>query len=403
MTSTVTGPVGPVESGPADLRPRLVSVDLLRGAVMVLMLLDHTRDYFTDMRISPGDLSRASAALFLTRWVTHFCAPVFMFLAGTGACLAGLRKTRAELARYLLVRGLLLVALEFTVVKFGLLFQPAPRMYLAVVLWAIGWSMVALSVLVFLPLRVVGALGVAMILLHDLADGIRADDLGRLRPLWVVLHQPGLLQSSYGFGVFVLYPLVPWIGVMAAGYAFGPLLRLKPERRRRVLLGLGLALTAAFVAIRATNLYGDPQPWSVQKDALFTVLSFLNCSKYPPSLLFLLMTLGPAIAALALFDRATGASAVGRLLVTLGRVPLFFFVLQWYVIHGLTVAVAFARGQPTGWLFADAFPLVPPPGCVYGLPFVYLMWAVALLLLYPPCRWFAAQKARRPGSWLSYF
>ena len=386
---------------PDDGRPRLDSVDMLRGLVMVLMLLDHVRDFFTDFRLDPTDLSRTNAALFLTRWATHFCAPVFIFLAGTGAFLAAARgKTRPQLSRFLLTRGLWLIVLEVTLVRWGMTFHPAPRMIFALVIWAIGCSMIALSALVFLPTRWVGAFGVAMIAAHNLLDGVSGADLGRLRPLWLVLHEEGMIRLPDGLVVFVGYPLVPWIGVMAAGYAFGELLLREPERRRRTLLLLGLGLTAAFVVLRTVNVYGDPRPWSAQGSPLFTALSFLNCTKYPPSLLYLLMTLGPAIAALALFDRSPGS--LGRPLVTLGRVPLFFYLLQWPVAHGLAVAVAAARGQPLGWLFPSDSPPIPAPGSIYGLPVVYLMWVVALLTLYPACRLFADLKRRRKDAWLSY-
>jgi uncharacterized membrane protein len=388
----------------ASLRPheRLDSVDLLRGSVMVLMVLDHVREFFTDGRISPTDLSQASAALFLTRWVTHFCAPVFVFLAGTGAYLYGAgAKSRGQLARFLLIRGLWLIILELTVVKFSLLFTFAPGLIFAVILWAIGWSMIVLSALVLLPTWLVAALGVVMIATHNLADGVRPADLGSLGPLWVVLHQQGLVQLPMGARLLVAYPLIPWIGVMAAGYGFGALLGQERGRRRRQILMLGLVLTAAFVILRFVNNYGDPNPWQRERTPLLTALSFLNCTKYPPSLLFLLMTLGPAMVALSLFDRAEKPGRLGQTLVTLGRVPLFFFVLQFYVIHPFALVLAAARGQSIAWLFSsDGAPVVPPE-CVYPLPVVYLIWAIVVILLYYPCRWFAEVKRRRPSFWLS--
>jgi uncharacterized membrane protein len=402
VTTTSEAP-GTVERHGSD-RPapstRLVSVDQLRGLVMVAMLLDHTRDYFADPSISPTDLTRASAALFLTRWITHFCAPVFVFLAGTGAYLAGRRgKSRGQLARYLVVRGLLLIVLEATVVKYGLLFRLAPQSQFALVLWAIGWSMIALAGLVFLPTRLVGAFGVAMIAAHNLLDGIQPDRLGALRGLWLVLHQPGLIRLGSGMNLFVAYPLIPWVGVMASGYALGALLELEPARRRRTLRVLGLGLTVAFVVLRALNLYGDPQPWSRQPSPLFTVFSFLNCQKYPPSLLFLLMTLGPAIVLLSRLDRQPGAP--GRALATIGRVPLFVYVLQWYVIHGLALLIASARGEPIGWLFSENGPPQVPPAYALGLPAVYAIWAAIVVGFYPACRWYDRLKQRKRSFWLS--
>jgi uncharacterized membrane protein len=388
-----------------DDRPsqRLRSVDFLRGAVMVLMVLDHTRDYFSDLRVNPTDPATTTAALFATRWVTHFCAPVFVFLAGTGAYLAGHRgKSRPELALFLLTRGLWLVVLELTVVRFGVLFNLTTGFAFGEVLWVIGWSMVVLAALIFLPTRAVGAFGAVMIATHNLADGLDPNAFGALRPLVLFLHQPGLLRPSTGWSFFILYPLIPWVGVMAVGYAFGALYQQDPGRRRAVMLALGLGMTAAFLALRAANVYGDPQPWSLQATAERTVFSFLNCNKYPPSLLYLLMTLGPAIAALSVLDGISGQGVITRPIVTLGRVPLFFFVLQWYVVHSLAMGLALLRGEPTDWLTSGALPALAPPGCQYSLPAVYLAWAVALLLLYLPCRWFAGLKARRRDAWLSY-
>jgi uncharacterized membrane protein len=217
--------------------------------------------------------------------------------------------------------------------------------------------------------------------------------------LWMFLHQPGPLQFGRFF-VFVAYPLIPWIGVMAAGYVFGPVLLLEERRRRTVLVGLGIGMTLAFIALRATNLYGDPNPWTPRPSPLFTVMSFVNCQKYPPSLLFLLMTLGPALLALAMFDRGVGP--LGRPLVTLGRVPMFFYLLQWPVAHGLAVVVTALRGQPVGWMFGAGPGTPVPPDYGYSLPVVYLMWVVVLILLYPACAWFAALKRRRRDAWLSY-
>lgn len=383
-----------------DVRPRLDSVDLLRGAVMVLMVLDHTRDYFSDATFDPTELARTNPALFMTRWVTHFCAPVFMFLAGASAYLSAARgKTRPELARFLFTRGLFLIILEFTIVKWGIFFNWLPTTLPAIVLWAIGCSMIALSALVSLPMPLVGAIGVAIVVGHNALDFVRPESLGKLAPLWRILHEGGLIHLPGGVVMFVGYPILPWIGVIACGFAFGPLLGLEPGRRRRVLLGLGLGLTLAFVALRATNLYGDPEPWSRQADSISTIFSFLRCQKYPPSLLYLLMTLGPAIAVLALLDGVHAPPS--HPLIVFGRVPLFYYVLQWPLAHGLSLIVNAARGEPVGWLFQFP-PYQSPPGARYDLPVVYLMWLVALVVLYPPCRWFAALKRRRKDAWLSY-
>ncbi len=384
-------------------RPRLDSVDLLRGVVMVVMALDHVRDFFTRSAhlFDPADLAQTTAPLFFTRWVTHFCAPTFVFLAGASAFLYGSRpgRSRQELARFLLSRGLWLVFIELTVVRLAWQFNFDYGFFALQVIWAIGWSMVALAALVFLPVRLVGVFGLLMIATHNLLDGFGAAPL-RTAPgqfahatlgdwIWSILH----VQNPP-----VMYPLVPWIGVMAAGYAFAPMLRHDPARRRRELLWLGAALVAGFVLLRAVNGYGDPQPWSVQPDGLFTVLSFLNTTKYPPSLLFLLMTLGPALISLALFERVRGRLA--GFFVVYGRVPFLFYIAHLYLIHALVLVVAGARGDDlrgylTVWRFL-------PDSWGYGLVVTYLIWALVVISLYPLCRWFAGVKARRQEAWLSY-
>ena len=387
---------------PPAKRTRLDSVDLLRGLVMVIMALDHARDYFhyAAPLFDPTDLSKTTPALFLTRWITHFCAPVFVFLAGTGAYLSLTRgRTKRDLTWFLLTRGAWLVFLELTLIRFGWTFDLRLDRYMFVqVIWALGWSMIVLAGLIHLPLRIIAAFGLVMIAGHNLLDRFSAANFGSMRWLWIVLHEPGNLQSASGFTFTVAYPLVPWLGVMATGYSFGRLLQLREEKRRRVLLWLGLGLTLAFVVIRATNLYGDPRPWTVQQSPLFTIFSFINCEKYPPSLLYLLMTLGPAIALLPLFERWTGALA--RFFITYGRVPLFYYLLHIPLLHALAIIFAFARyGRQ---LLTLANGNTPPPGWGYNLLVVYLVWIGAVLLLYLPCRWWARLKQRRRATWLTY-
>jgi uncharacterized membrane protein len=361
---------------------------------MVLMALDHVREYFTKARFDPLDLTQTSAVLFATRWITHFCAPAFLLLAGTSAYLVSKKRTRTELSRFLLTRGLWLVFLELTVVIFAWSFDLSYKGGLDLaVIWAIGWSMIAMAALVYLPVSAVGAIGILMIFGHNALDGIKPEALGAWAPVWSVLHVQGPIP--YGF---VVYPLVPWIGVMAAGYALGTVYDLPDARRRRILSWLGLATIAGFLALRALNVYGDPQPWSAQSSALFSVLSFMNLAKYPPSLLYLLATLGPALLALAWFEHARGAAA--RFLVTIGRVPLFFYVIHIALAHLLAGLAALALGY--GPEVLTNRPWVLSPGWGFGLPVVYAMWAIVVLALYPACRWFAAIKQRRRHWWLSY-
>lgn len=402
-------PAGAAPARPAPVRARLDSVDVLRGVVMILMALDHTRDYFGNAAASPTDLATATAGLFLTRWVTHFCAPVFFLLTGTGAYLALGRRSRAGLSRFLLTRGLWLVMLELTVMRALWQFNVDYRLTVLNVLWALGWSMVALSALVWLRVEVVSACGVAMIALHNLADAIPPHAFGALAPLWTVLHQPGPLLVTPRASVFLAYPLVPWIGVTAVGYGLGRVVTWPPGRRRPFLFRTGVGLVLAFVLLRALNVYGDPRPWTAQRSALFTALSFLNTTKYPPSLLFLLMTLGPALLVLRFLDGRIDREPP-RLLrpaLTFGRVPLFYYLLHVMLLHVIAVAACAVRFGGVHWMFEspsiDRFPVTQPPGWPLSLPWVYLVWGTVVVLAYPCCRWYAALKARRTDAWLSYF
>jgi uncharacterized membrane protein len=302
---------------------------------MILMALDHSRMFLG----SAVDLHTAPPALYFTRWVTHFCAPVFVLLAGIGAFLHGRRlgSTRA-LSRYLVTRGLWLAFLEVTVVRVAWILYIGPQILVLQVIWAIGASMVVLGGLVWLPRAAIAALAIALILGHNLFDAIHATDLGSLRWLWLLLHEEGTLAPFPGASWFVAYPLVPWIGVMAAGYYIGPW-ALAPRHERQVRFArTGGLLIVAFVVLRAINVYGDPHPWTTDGGLLRTVLSFLNCEKYPPSLLFLAMTLGPAFCALAWMDRPLGPLAAH--IAIYGRVPLLYYVLHLFLIHALAIALA---------------------------------------------------------------
>jgi uncharacterized membrane protein len=397
--------------GPSGIRPeRDGALDLLRGIVIVLMVVDHVRYFLSSYRGNPTDPAVASAALFFTRWITHFCAPVFMLLAGAGAYLALDRgRSRETQSRFLLTRGLWLVLLELTVARWGWQFNLDYHYTSALVFWALGWSMVALAGLVWLSPRAVTAIGVAMIVTHNLLDGVTPERLGQLAPLWALLHAPGILHPVPGVTFAVVYPLMPWIGVMAAGYGFGALIRAlaprSPFERNRPLLWLGLGLTATFLLLRLANVYGDPAPWSVQDTPVRTLLSFLNTTKYPPSLLFLLMTLGPAIAALPLLYRVPSVGRLARwagAVRTVGRVSLFFWLLHVPLVHGVAAALSLARyGRVDPWLFENP-PIAPPAGYGYGLVVVYVVTLGVVIALYPACHWFAALKRRRRDAWLSY-
>jgi uncharacterized membrane protein len=417
-------------AAPASGTRRLDSIDLLRGLVMVVMALDHVRDYWHHDSlvakdpalgtgaIDPVNLDEATGWLFLTRWVTHFCAPTFVFLAGSGAFLYGSRgRTRAQLAWFLLSRGLWLMLADMTLSRLGWAFYLwAPDAqgvwgFGGGIIWVIGAAMVLMAGLVFLPTSGVAALGVAVIAFHNLLDGKSAADLHLPEWVWGILHDPRGGEISAGVSFATGYGLLPCLGIMAAGYGLGAAYLLEPGVRRRQLLGLGLMLTTVFVVLRFSNLYGDPPspqpslpgPWSQREPWYFTIFSFLNCQKYPASLLFALMTLGPGITLLGLFEWANGP--VARFFVVFGRVPLFFYLLHVPLIHGLAVGLDYLR---FGWspMARDGCWSVagkePPPDYGVSLPVVYAVWVAVVLLLFPLCRWFAAIKKRYRWAWLSY-
>jgi uncharacterized membrane protein len=377
---------------------RITSVDLIRGAVMVLMAIDHVRVY------SGLPAGGPTAGIFFTRWVTHFSAPAFFFLAGTSAFLYG--RTHRDLSRFLVTRGLWLVLLELTVIRVAWTFNFDFGNYLlAGVIWALGWCMVLMAGLVRLPVPAIGVIGVSIIALHNAIMPSLASQLpGALRKILYVGFFEGPIHQ-----LIVLYSIIPWIGVMAAGYAFGRILTLEPERRNRLCLSIGLGATALFLVLRGFNLYGDPRPWNAAGQGangpvtMPPLLAFLNTNKYPASLLFLLMTLGPTIAVIPLLERARGA--VARWITVFGRVPFFFYVLHIPLIHALALIVsAIRQGSVDPWLFTNHPMGNPPPpdGYPWSLGLLYLVWAVAVVTLYFACRWYADLKARRNDWWLKY-
>jgi uncharacterized membrane protein len=369
-------------------RGRIASVDILRGLVMVIMALDHTRDFFTSTGFSPRDVT--DPPLFLTRWVTHFCAPTFILLAGLSAFLNGRGKSLQELSRFLLVRGLWLILLDVTLIKFGWRFEIDLYRVSAGVIFVIGVSMVALSAMIWLPRWVIASLALVILAGHNLLDTVRAEELGDASSAWHFLHEPGLVPLGDSATLYILYPLIPWVGVMAGGYSLGPVMQLEKSERQRILFRLGAAITVGFAALRAANLYGDPTPWSPQDTWLWTMLSFLNCEKYPPSLLYLMMTLGPALMLLAWLDGARGLLA--SFFATFGRVPFLYYVIHIYLIHALAVVTALAM---TGVLTTT-------PEINFSLMSVFIIWLLVIVLLYPICRWFAYLKQTGSDWWWAY-
>ena len=415
MVTAVNAPALTAAQSRTSLIPdqfsRLVSVDVLRGLVMVLMALDHTRDFLTYVRTPPEDLAHTYGMLFFTRVITHYCAPVFAFLAGTGAFLSTRRgKSLSQLSRFFLTRGFWLLLLELTVVDFAWGFVPWAQ---AGVIWMLGWSMVSMALIVRLPVRWIAVFGLGMITTHNLLDRIDPASFGSFYWLWIVLHSPGRIALTEHFSFSVRYALIPWVGVMATGFAFGTLL-LRPDRRKWI-LAIGISATALFFLLRGINLYGNgiaglpfgyPRsagPWSAQPTLSLTLISFFNTLKYPPSLDYLLMTLGPSLILLGLLDGATATRGFSRILLVYGRVPLFYYLLHLYLLNGMARLIALAFHQPIfyGTVIADF--AQRPAGYGHGLPFIYAAWILAVAILYLPCRWFMEFRGRhRDCTWLSY-
>ena len=379
---------------PTRAPSRLASIDVLRGLIIVIMALDHVRDYFTDVRFNPLDPTQTSAMLYVTRWITNYCAPTFVLLAGVSAYLVGRRCTTRELSVFLLTRGLWLAFLEIAVISvewaFNFRFELGPILQ---VMWAIGMSMVVLSGLVHLPVRIVGAIGVTICVFHNLLDGVPMPESAVLKTVWAILH----VESYVAIG-YVHYPLIPWVGVMASGYALARVFDMDAARRQRMLIGLGACMVALFFDLRLVNSYGDPVPWSPQSDHLTTLMSFFNVKKYPPSLDYLLVTLGPALLLLANLENVRGRFA--GILQVFGRVPLFFYVLHLALAHLAAGLLAMAMGY--GDAVLNNLPRNFPKEWGFGLPAVYLAWLLVVVTLYPACRWFGDVKRRRRDWWLSY-
>jgi uncharacterized membrane protein len=424
----ITVPRGASAAQPAIAAPsltagiRLAQIDMLRGLVIVLMALDHVRDYFHAgaFAFDPLDPDRTNAALYATRWITHLCAPTFVFLSGVSAFLQMAKgKSAPDLARFLLTRGLWLVALEATVISFGWSFA-APYPFFLQVIWAIGWSMIALAALVLLPRTAVLAIGAAIVAGHNLLDPLTPQQFGSFALAWTFLHEGGPLEIGGTPVGMVMYPILPWAGVMALGYGLGGLFLEPAPKRNRTLLQLSGAMIALFAVLRGFNLYGNPTPWEAQGDLLRSAMAFMDVEKYPPSLMYVLATLGVGFALLRVLDSFQPAqplehgggglarfrAAVGGVLLTFGAVPFFFYVLHIYLVHALAIAANAATGRDASGLFNYLLNTFTAPEKVAHLGFplagAYLAWMVALALLYPACRWWARVKRTRRDWWLSY-
>ena len=393
--------------GQGDARGyRLQSIDLVRGIAIVIMALDHTRDFYSNARIDIFDPSQTTLALFLTRWVTHICAPTFVFLAGVSAGLMAGRKSTGELAAFLCKRGLWLIGVELMIISFAWSFADLGRpdlgggmAFIMQVIWAIGASMVVLSALVWLPARLLLPLGIIIIAGHNLLDGIWPASTfpATPQPLWHALLSQSL--AVYGSVTFwFVYPLLPWIGVMVAGFGAARLFALPEAERKNILARTGCAMIALFLLLRGFNEYGEPRAWDAVMGWQTAIISYLNTSKYPPSLQYVLMTLGPAFLLLAFAERWRGW--LGNGLVMFGRVPFLFYVAHLYLLHAGAVLLGTLQGYSPAQFVTAFFQF--PDGYGLGLPGVYAMWILVTAILYFPCAWFAGVKRQRRDWWLSY-
>lgn len=381
---------------------RVSSIDLLRGVVMVIMALDHTRDYFHAdfMFFEPTDLEKTTPALFFTRWITHFCAPAFVFLAGTSAFLSGQRKSKKGLSIFLITRGLWIIFVEIFITGFGWGFNIQFPWTGLQVLWALGASMIALAALIHLPVKAIVVIGMVIVLGHNFLDPVHIDSFW-----WSALHETRIFPLGEGRRIRVTYPVLPWIGIMSLGYGFGTLYTksVSQASRKRWLLAFGCATILLFIILRALNIYGDPSRWSQQPSGMFTILSFLNTTKYPPSLLFTAMTLGPSLLFLAVTENVSGR--LTKPLIHFGRVPMFYYIVHIFFIHLLAMLAAELTGFHWYNMVLERRTQFETglKGYGFSLMTTYLVWIGIVLILYPLCKWYDAYKIRHTGQWwLSY-
>ena len=392
-------------STPTELnqKTRISSIDIVRGIIMVIMALDHVRDFFhVDAPLfNPTDLTKTHPILFYTRWITHFCAPTFIFLSGISVRLGLQRKTKNELAMYLLSRGIWLIIIEQTVFRFFFSFSLQYDMFMFLVFWSIGGSMIVLAALIYLSPRIIFIIGLALIFGHNAFDGFR---LGFNDPgygVWAFLMQSGFVPPA----MVVPYALIPWLGIFLAGYGAGTLYLkdFDPQQRRKILFNTGLAAIALFVVLRAINSYGDLVPWAVQKNTLFTIMSFMNTTKYPVSLLFTLMTIGPILILLVWLEK-TSNKILDRASV-FGRVPFFYYLMHFLVMHIAALALyLIISGTPFSELNFSITQTLGgiPKGFGYSLEWTYVAWAGTVLIMYPLCVWYDRYKTTHKSWWLSY-
>ena len=390
-------------------KKRIESIDILRGVIMLIMALDHTRDFFHygGPASDPTNMATTTPILFFTRWITHFCAPNFVFLSGISAYLAGTRRTKGELSSFLMKRGLWLVFVELVLLTLAFTFNPLYNVFILQVLWVIGLSMIILGLLVRAPLWLIGAIGAVIFFGHDLLDYVTLPKSGAA---FVIEHllftsKGTVYQLSQSHFVFDLYALIPWTGVMLLGYAFGQIYTkaFDPARRKKILLYTGLCALGLFLVLRIFNLYGDPAPWTTQRNGVITFLSFLNISKYPPSLMYSLITIGTGMVVLAFTEKIK--TKVTDIFIIYGNVPFLYYVMHFYLLRVISVIVFFAQGYHTNQIVDPKHQnpfLFEPPGFGFNLLGVYVIWLLVIFILYFPCRWFSKYKKTHNQWWLSY-
>ncbi|WP_461098580.1 DUF1624 domain-containing protein [Spirosoma luteolum] len=382
---------------------RIDSIDAVRGLVMVIMALDHVRDllHLPALTQDPTDLTTTTPGLFLTRWITHLCAPTFVFLSGTSAWLSLRRRTPAEARTWLAKRGLVLIGLELTLINFAFWTDFGYHSLMLQVIFAIGAGLLLLALLIRWPIRWLLGLGLGIIMLHDLLLLVPAFTNPAARLGWSLLFRTELFPVSPAFMLLVAYPIVPWFGLMLTGFAAGPVFARPATDRQRALWQLGLLSLALFLVLRVINLYGDSRPWAVQATPVNTLLSFLNVSKYPPSLQYDALMLGLLFLLLALADGAD--NRLTRLLRVYGAVPLFYYLLHWYLVKGAMIGMMLVQGYGFSDLVIGPLSFGRPPGAGVSLPVVYLVWLGIVALLYPLCRWYGRYKAAHPRQWLTRY
>ena len=387
-----------------NLQTRILSIDILRGIVMVLMALDHTRDYFHIYAFTddPLNLATTTPILFFTRFITHFCAPIFVFLSGISIYLQSIRKTKKELSQFLMKRGLWLIFVEIVIMSFGWSFDPNYSMILLQVIWVIGVSMFVLGLLIWLPYAAILGLGLLLVIGHNALDFYEASASFKPNFWWDILHHGNFVsyKISENHGVLLFYPIIPWCGLMILGYCIGQLFtpKFSPSERQKLLIQIGIGLILTFVVVRFMNVYGDPVPWKTQKDGFLTFLSFVNVNKYPPSLMYMCITIGTGLLALSYLEKIENGFT--KIMVIFGRTAFFYYILHLFLIHTL-VAINFylqghhLEGNPD-WYFVI-------PGEGYSLPIVYAIWMLVVLILFPLCKQYDSYKrTHRAQWWLSY-